>query len=143
MNKIIQTLNKQLEELARETVVDTLQECPIDELKEALEDGQAGEYIDDLINSNNCYFEAFYYFDTYYGETAGRGDSGEVSEAIRDAIDDEFGDYLYEDSDELKTLEGVQRANWFVNLYAEAMATSVLPYDYEACLLEAIKNIEA
>ena len=143
MNNIINTLNEQLQELARETVIDTLTECPIEELTEALENGTAGEYIDDLINADNSYFEAFYYFDTYYAETAGRGDSGDVCEAVRDALDEEFGSYIYEDCDELKELEGVQRANWFVNLYAECMATNALPYDYEECVKQAIENLEA
>ena len=142
MSQIINTLNAQLQELARETVVNMLVECPTEELQEALKNDEVGEYIDDLINANNAYNEAFYYFDTYYAETAGRGDAGEVCEAVRDALDEEFGSYIYEESEQLKGLEGVYRANYFVNLYAEAMATTVLPYDYEECAKEALKAIE-
>ena len=142
MSRIINTLNEQLKELARETVVNMLVECDPQELKTALEDEMAGEYIDDLINANNAYFEAFYYFDTYYAETAGRGDTGEVCEAVRNALDEEFGSYIYEEADQLEELEGVYRANWFVNLYAECMATNVLPYDYEECMSEALATIE-
>ena len=143
MSNIINTLNTQLQDLARETVADMLAECPLEELKTAVADNMAGEYIDDLVNANNSYNEAFYYFDTYYAETAGRGDSGDVCEAVRDAIDEEFGEWMYEEAEELKTLEGVQRANWFVNLYAECMATNSLPYDYEELLNEAIQQLEA
>ena len=142
MSTIVNTLNEQLKELARETVVNMLVECDPQELKTALEDCMAGEYIDDLVNANNCYFEAFYYFDTYYAETAGRGDTGEVCEAVRDALDEEFGSYIYEEADQLEELEGVYRANWFVNLYAECMATNVLPYDYDECVSEALATIE-
>ena len=142
MSTIVNTLNEQLKELARETVVNMLVECDPQELKTALADDMAGEYIDDLINANNEYFEAFYYFDTYYAETAGRGDTGEVCEAVRDALDEEFGSYIYEEADQLEELEGVYRANWFVNLYAECMATNVLPYDYEECMSEALATIE-
>lgn len=142
MSQIINTLNNQLKELARETVVDMLVECPTDELREALKNDECGEYIDDLVNADNAYHEAFYYFDTYYAETAGRGDTGEVCEAVRDALDEEFGSYIYEEADQLEELEGVYRANWFVNLYAECMATNVLPYDYEECVNEALKTIE-
>ena len=141
MNNIINTLNEQLQELARETVIDALIECPVQELEEALEEGKPGEYIDDLINANNSYYEAFYYFDTYYQETAGRGDAGDVCEAVRDAIDEEQGGWVYEDAEEFKNLEGLPRANWFVNLYAELMATTFLPYDYEDCIKEAIAAI--
>ena len=143
MSNIINTLNTQLQDLARETVADMLAECPLEELKTAVADNMAGEYIDDLVNANNSYNEAFYYFDTYYAETAGRGDSGDVCEAVRDAIDEEFGEWMYEEAEEFKTLEGVQRANWFVNLYAECMATNSLPYDYEELLNEAIQQLEA
>ena len=143
MSNIINTLNTQLQDLARETVADMLAECPLEELKTAVADNMAGEYIDDLVNANNSYNEAFYYFDTYYAETAGRGDSGDVCEAVRDAIDEEFGEWMYEEAEGLKTLEGVQRANWFVNLYAECMATNSLPYDYEELLNEAIQQLEA
>ena len=143
MSNIINTLNTQLQDLARETVADMLAECPLEELKTAVADNMAGEYIDDLVNANNSYNEAFYYFDTYYAETAGRGDSGDVCEAVRDAIDEEFGEWMYEEAEEFKTLEGVQRANWFVNLYAECMATISLPYDYEELLNEAIQQLEA
>ena len=142
MSTIINTLNAQLQDLARETVIDMLVECPLEELKEAVSDCMAGEYIDSLINANNCYFEAFYYFDTYYHNTAQRGDTGEVCEAVRDALDEEFGSYIYEEADQLEELEGVYRANWFVNLYAECMATNVLPYDYEECINEAIEAVE-
>jgi hypothetical protein len=143
MSNIINTLNTQLQDLARETVLDMLIECPLEELKTAVADCMAGEYIDDLINADNSYFEAFYYFDTYYAETAGRGDTGEVCEAVRDALDEEFGSYIYEEADQLEELEGVYRANWFVNLYAECMATNVLPYDYEEVVNEAIAQLEA
>ena len=50
---------------------------------------------------------------------------------------------MYEEAEEFKTLEGVQRANWFVNLYAECMATTSLPYDYEELFDEAIQQLEA
>jgi hypothetical protein len=141
MGTIINTLNSQLEELATETIVNMLTECPLEELQE-LDCINCGDYVQDLLDANNCYYESFYYFDTYYAETAGRGDSGQVCEEVRDALEMEFGDYIYEEAEEFKTLEGVQRANWFVNLYAECACTNFIPADVWPLVEQARKELE-
>ena len=121
MNNIVKTLNNQLQELATETIQNLLAEVDTNELKQLKNEDEVQELVNELIDANGCYNEAFYYFDTYYSETAGRGDSGEVCAAIREELESEYMEYLLEDSEELKKLEGVHRANYLVNLYAEAM----------------------
>lgn len=121
MNKIVNTLNNQLQELATETIQNMLQEVDVNELKELKNEDDVQEFVNELIDANYCYQESFYYFDTYYQETASRGDSGEVCQAIREELENQYMDYLLEDNQQLKVLEGVHRANYLVNLYAEAM----------------------
>ena len=120
MNNIVKTLNNQLQELATETIQNLLAEVDTNELKQLKNEDEVQELVNELIDANGCYNEAFYYFDMYYSETAGRGDTGEVCAAIREALEEEYLEYLLDDSEELKKLEGVHRANYLVNLYAEA-----------------------
>lgn len=126
-NEIKNEFISQMSEVAYETAKSIAQEIYAKELSDAVDDCMGGDLLQDYIEANNAYHEAFYHFDTYYATTAGRGDSGLVAQVMRDLIEDYGYDYALEEDEELKSLEGVQRANYLVNFAAEVLSTCFMP----------------
>jgi hypothetical protein len=125
MNKIISLLNKQLEEVANDYANDVLESIPYQELEQVGDPFEAMELLQEYLESDNSFAEAFYYFDTYYSETAGRGNIYEVAAVLREEIENELGcfEFEYDLSDEHAAL---CTANRMVNIYAELFGAQMM-----------------
>lgn len=126
MNKIQVALLEEFKELNLEAFVTTA--C---ELADEIDTDRSIEDFDlqDLyhqVRENNFIHEWFRDFDTYYSETAARGDSGIVAKAARELIEED-GNLDLGDFPRLNDLEGVERANFLVNLAAEVIGASMYP----------------
>ena len=116
---ILNAFDEQMQRTAKESVRDIINDIPINELKE-FQDIDEEYWLQDYID-NSHFHESFLYFDIYYSQTASRGDSGEVCEAFRELLEEHDLDYILQESEEFQRLEGLQRANYLVNLCAEAL----------------------
>lgn len=126
MNKIQVALLEEFKELNLDAFVTTACELADEiDMDRSIEDFD----LQDLyrqVQENNFIHEWFRGFDTYYSETAARGDSGIVAKAARELIEED-GNIELEELEPLKTLEGVERANFLVNLAAEVIGASMYP----------------
>lgn len=127
MNRIKKEFLEQMQEVAYDAAKSIAQEIYAKELSDAVEDCMGRELLQGYIDANNRYYESFLYFDLYYSTTAGRGDTGAVAKAMRELLEDAGFDYMIEDDERLQELEGVQRANYLVNLTAEVLASEFMP----------------
>jgi len=132
---IINAFDEQMQRTAKESIRDIIDDIPINELKE-FQDINEDHWLQDYIY-NSHFHESFMYFDIYYSQTASRGDSGEVCEVFRELLEEHHLDYLLQESEEFQRLEGLQRANYLVNLCAEALC---LNYIHDA--LPSVKELE-
>ena len=125
MNPIIEQLNKNLEEVANDYAMDVLEEIPYQELEKIENPTEAFEVLQEYLDESNSFSEAFYYFDTYYATTAGRGNVYEVAAVLRQEIEDELGcfDFEYDLADDDAALV---TANHMVNVYAELFGTRMM-----------------
>jgi len=130
-----------MQRTAKESIRDIIDDIPINELKEfqAINEGHSYSrcfWLQDYIE-NSHFHESFMYFDIYYSQTASRGDSGEVCEVFRELLEEHDLDYILQESEEFQRLEGLQRANYLVNLCAEALC---IHYIYDA--LPRVQELE-
>lgn len=125
MNKIVSLLNEQLEEVANDFANDVLENIPYQELEQIEDEFEAMEVLQEYLEADNSFNEAFYYFDTYYQETAGRGNIYEVAAVLREEIESELGcfEFDYDLSDEHAAL---CTANRMVNIYAEIFGSRMM-----------------
>lgn len=129
---ILNTFDEQMQRIANEAVRSIIDNIPLDEFKEFRP--RRNHWLQDYIE-NSHFHEWFDYIDIYYSQTASRGDSGEVCESFRELLEENDLDYLLQESEEFQRLEGLQRANYLVNLCAEALCMNymfdALPSDEE------------
>jgi hypothetical protein len=117
MNKIVHLLNKQLTEAANDKIAEIIENIPFDELEHVTDEFEAMELLQDCIDCNNEMHEAFYYWDTYYSETAGRGNAYEVATVLREEIENELGCFEFDFDTSEEAIH--MTANNMVNIYAE------------------------
>jgi GR25 family glycosyltransferase involved in LPS biosynthesis len=135
MNKAINTVNEQLTEMANEVITDLIHNLPDEEKAEL----KTAEDVEDWIcdEGRDGLYDAFYYFHTYYAETAALGNSYEVACIFREAIEQELGCFDFDfDTDE----DAIHMtANKMVNIYAELMGANMVTLDGDE-LLAVIKD---
>lgn len=130
MNNALNTVNEQLTEMANELITELIQNLP-DEDKAELE---TAEDVEDWVcdEARDEMYDAFYYFHTYYAETAALGNSYEVACVFREAIEQELGCFEFEfDTDE----DAIHMtANKMVNIYAEIKGANMVTLDGDELL---------
>ena len=141
---IINTFDEQMQRIAKESVRDIINDIPLDDFKELIDSNEKdvngycyGDWLQDYIE-NSHFHEWFDYIDIYYSQTASRGDSGEVCESFRELLEENHLDYILQESEEFQRLEGLQRANYLVNLCGQALCMN---YIYDA--LPSKKELKA
>lgn len=137
--KIREEFIAQLEREVMEHVIESLEAIAeskdgLNELKDSYESDDIWSN-DDIQGVSDMAVEYIGYFDTYYNQTASRGDSGEVWDAMVTLLDDEGLDYLPSEVwNKDVNASHLQKTNHLVNVTASAMASSMAHYVMYECL---------
>jgi hypothetical protein len=136
---------EQLEREVMEHVTESLE--AIAESKDGLEELKESYESDDIWSNDEIQgvadmaVEYVGHFDIYYSQTASRGDSGNVWDAMVTILDDEGLDYLPSEIwNKDVNASHLQKTNLLVNVTASAMASQMAHYVMYECLSNVFES---